>query len=293
VDDRSPGVGPALDPSRILLQWESRSYGGLGYDLRYDRSGPSYRPDVGFELRRDYFRLGDRIGYGWLPGADSPLERHRVSLVGSAYYRNADGSVETAEIGPEWEIFPKGGGSFTVGFRHWIEDLRTPFPLGGEVIVPEGRHTFQTGEVRMTMPGSHRLRTSLTLRAGSFYDGRMASFQVTPTWNASRHLRLSGMYELGRVAFPERSQAVNAHVGRIRAEAAPNVRYSALAFLQYSSLGNVVVGNLRLRYNPREGNDLYLVFNEHLNTHRALGYPRLPLSDSRTVMLKYTHTFGM
>ncbi len=49
--------------------------------------------------------------------------------------------------------------------------------------------------------------------------------------------------------------------------------------------------NVRLRYNFSEGNDLYLVYNEALNTDRHRETPFLPLTDTRTILVKYTYTF--
>ena len=49
--------------------------------------------------------------------------------------------------------------------------------------------------------------------------------------------------------------------------------------------------NARLRYNFREGQDLWLVWNEGLNLDRdVLGAPRLPRTNARTLTMKYTHT---
>ena len=63
--------------------------------------------------------------------------------------------------------------------------------------------------------------------------------------------------------------------------------------MQYNSARGAVIGNLRFRYNPRQGTDLYLVYNERLNTDRAVaGGPRRPLSSRRAVLLKYTYTFN-
>ena len=52
--------------------------------------------------------------------------------------------------------------------------------------------------------------------------------------------------------------------------------------------------NVRFRYNFAEGRDLWLVLNEGLVTDRLPdpASPRLPLSMSRTLILKYTHTWG-
>lgn len=69
-----------------------------------------------------------------------------------------------------------------------------------------------------------------------------------------------------------------------------STKFSASAFVQYDSAVDQVTANLRLRFNPREGNDLYLVFNEGLNTNRAREIPYRPYYSGRAVMIKYSYT---
>ena len=69
--------------------------------------------------------------------------------------------------------------------------------------------------------------------------------------------------------------------------------FSAAAFLQVDPGTDTLSANVRFRYNPREGVDLYLVYNEGWNTRRNLFLPAPPWSRGRTVMLKYTYTFNL
>jgi hypothetical protein len=51
--------------------------------------------------------------------------------------------------------------------------------------------------------------------------------------------------------------------------------------------------NFRFRYNPSEGADLFLVLNESLNSDRYSLTPRPPLSQTRTILVKYARTFTL
>lgn len=72
-------------------------------------------------------------------------------------------------------------------------------------------------------------------------------------------------------------------------------RKPAIAFLlaALSMHFNRVVANVRFRLNPREGNDLYIVYDEGLHTDIHRLTPGLPHSVGRTVLLKYTYTFRL
>lgn len=63
------------------------------------------------------------------------------------------------------------------------------------------------------------------------------------------------------------------------------------SFIQYNSLANLSMINFRLRYNPKDGNDLYLVYNEELNSGVDLANREVPFSKTRAIILKYVHTF--
>jgi len=130
------------------------------------------------------------------------------------------------------------------------------------------------------------------VEAGSFYDGWRTTFRVMPTWSFLPDLSLSGQYEYNRVKFTERGQELIAHLVQLRLLATLGTKFSILTFVQYNGADDLVIGNVRLRYNPREGNDLYLVYNEVLNTDRPGKVPYPPWSGSRAILLKYSYTFN-
>jgi hypothetical protein len=97
---------------------------------------------------------------------------------------------------------------------------------------------------------------------------------------------------LNVVRFPDRDQGFDSHLVRLRIQAALNTKLSLNAFMQLSNTAYYGAANVRIRYNFREGSDLWLVYNEGMNLDRYRSNPALPLSDARTLMLKYTYTFA-
>ena len=287
-DGGSPS--PALG-GRVRARFERRSSRGPVYDADLQWSGREYAPGIGFVTLEDFHRVGGRLGYAWMPGR-GPLRAHSLSLVGAAVLRNSDRTLEAGRQLAEWRFDTRGGSSGAVSAHRVRESLRDPFALPGGTGVPPGEYTFYrvTGGID---PGASRLfRVGARVEAGTFFDGWSGSASVRPTWNVSPRLELGAAYELNAVRFSARGQGFDAHVGQLRATAALNTRVSASALAQYSSLRDLLSAGLRLRYAFREGNDLFLVLNEGINTDRLAAEPALPLSGSRTVLLKYTHTFG-
>jgi hypothetical protein len=281
------------DRSFLRARWERRGADGLVYALDASRAGAAFDPQMGFRRRRDYTRLGDRISYGWRPGRDSPILRQALTLRGSGYRRNRDGSLESMSLGPEWTVETKRGHGLTVSTTRVEEDLETTFRLSPDAAVPPGRYRFQTAGLSYQPPNAALLRTSAGVEGGSFFDGWQALARIGPTWNLSRHLELGGLYQWSRVDFPDRDQRFTAHIARLRSRVMLDTRVSAAGFLQYNSALDAVFANLRLRYNASEGNDLYLVYNAGVNTDPRGFQPLRPLMDNHLFLIKYARTFGV
>jgi len=210
-------------------------------------------------------------------------------------FRNGDGSLESGQyaLWVQWET--KGGFGGWLEPKLFVEDVLDPFSIGGEGEIPAGRHEFADFQVALQMPAGRRLRTNLDARAGTFFDGTRAQIILGPTWNVSPNLELGADYQFTRLDFGDRDQRANIHLTRLRIRTAVDSRLSGNAFVQYSTTSDQVDLNVRVRYSFAEGTDLWLVYNEGLRTERdlLLDGPRLPLSQSRTLMLKYSYTFSL
>jgi hypothetical protein len=283
----------SLDPTKLRISWERRTINGLGYNLSYSRAGKAYDPGMGFEMREDYTRYGAQAHYGWIPGENSPINTHRISLGGSVTLSNQSQEVESAEFGPGWTGETKTGWGASFQPKYYQENLTEIFELSDEVEVPLGRYSYAGLEAMFYTPMGQKIGLMSLLQGGEFYDGTRLSWSFIPRWNPNSTWELEGFYEYNRVVFPERDQDLTAHLARLRILATLSTKVAVSAFVQYNGADNLVIGNLRFRYNPREGNDFYLVYNEVLNTDRYRESPALPRLDTRAILLKYSYTFNI
>ena len=90
-----------------------------------------------------------------------------------------------------------------------------------------------------------------------------------PSWSISSGLTLTGAYIYSNVIFPERNQHFISHIGRLKALVMFSTKLSLSAFIQYNSAEHLFLSNIRFRYNPREGNDFYIL----AGLHRLVGRP--------------------
>jgi hypothetical protein len=280
-----------LDASRIRMQWERRTIKGIGYDLSLSRAGKDYNPGLGFEFRENYTRFGDRIFYGWIPQKESKILNHQVGVNGYLFLDNMTSTTQSVELAPTWDVSFKSNAAMQARMRYSYENLADTFHLSDKVNIPTGSYQFYGLSGFYQTPSVKLINARIDMEAGSFYDGERLSIGLTPAWTLSRFLELSGFIQWNRVVFPERDQSYTATVSRLRAKASLNVKLSAEAFVQYNSAVNAISSNFRFRYNPREGNDFFLVVNQGNNTNRFRSDPHLPVMSGRTVVVKYTYTF--
>ena len=281
----------SAEPSRYYINWQRRSLRGLGYGLSFSGSGADYEPGVGFQLRDNYTRWVGSVWHGWFPGEKSWLFDHILKFDAFLFVRNGDHLVETLILAPSWRFDSKPGFAFSLTPSANYENVPAAFLLSERVEVPKGTYRFLNLKAEFETPSRRPLNVKLAMNAGSFYDGRRLSISAAPRWSALADLELGAFYEFDRLSFPDRSQRLNSHIARIRALYMLSTKFSTSAFLQYSSEARAVIGNIRFRYNPREGVDLYLVYDETLNTDRVRFFPVPPFSAGRTLMVKYSYTF--
>ena len=338
----APGYDP-LNGGRLTVEMERRRREAWEYHSVLAWAGADYDPGIGFSERNDFTLLDHTVSYTWLPPDPSSFIWHTFGVRGFAFLRNGDGSLESAEVGPEWEYAARDGTGAALEAKVIHEDLLQQFLLSQAVVVPSGSYTFFRigASYHETHTRLFQLRPSVN--AGTFYDGWQATAEITPIVYVSPHLEMAGGYQYSRVRFPDRATAdggagfglgdsvrinsgesvginsgesvgintgesvgintggsasasssrLDAHLFRVRIGTALNTRLSTNVFIQYNSVADAFSANVRFRYNFREGNDLWIVYNEGVNTDRYRSELVLPRTDNRTILVKYTHTFAL
>ncbi len=289
----SPNPPLDWDQSRLMVRWERRNQVGPGYAAEFIRSGPGYNAGMGFIFRNDFTSLELRPRYAWLVGARSPFRSVFVGAPGHSYWRNADHTVESADWSLQLGAELKSGENLQLTFRDNYESIRDPFEISGGADVVPGNFWFPQVEFGLEGARSASLRPTFLVGAGRFYDGSRVYLSAHPAWNPTRYVELGVDYDYNRIRFAQRNQRLDLHVVRLRIQTALNVHVSLATLLQYDNADDAIGINARFRYNFQEGRDLWFVYNEALNTDRPLLVaPRLPGTQRRAFLVKYTHTLG-
>ena len=284
----SSGAIDAGFASALLLR---RRAVGWNYQLGMTYSGPAFNPAVGVEVMNDYSYAGGGVSHGWAPGAGSTLRRHSAGVTGGLIRTNTDGRLDFAVMAAKWSYESAAGSQGSVGVNATRDELPAPFSLPNGVKVPAGAYTATTVNLDHRTPLGRPFVAQVGLDVGQFFDGWRVAPKIAPTWYASPHLELGGDYELNRIRFTERGDEFTSHLMRLRVRSAIDARWSASALVQYSSAAERLSANARLRFNVREGTDLWVVLDEGYRLDWDRSGALLPPPSGRSILVKYTHTF--
>lgn len=283
-----------VDGARFMFLWERRSRKGLGYDFAYSQSGTRYNPGIGFETIDDVITYRGGLRYGWLPGEKSLFFSHGPEFRFRYNQFITDGSLMTLNPQAGWTFMSKSqwqGNFFLVFNREYLKD---PMELiKDELYVNAGSYSFLNLRADVSTPQSKTFFTLFTTETGGYFGGNRISFRFEPTWNVSRHIEVAGAYNFDHISFPATDGEMTNHILGIKALYMFDTKLSINTFIQHNTADHSILTNLRLRYNPSEGNDFYFMFNEGRNTSLTREEPYFPVYSTRSFLLKYTYTFNL
>ena len=280
----------SVEDAFLAVEWRNTRAIGLAYNVGFARSGPEYRPGLGFESRRDFTAVTAGAGFGWRPGDESAVSSQGFTLAAATYLRNGDSTLESGNIDISYSLGLRSNHFFSAGLTASEDDLTQPFDLSDDAGVPIGRYRAVEGRVGYTMPIRYPLRTNVNASLGGFFDGTRRALTLSPFWTPTPRFKLTGTYQLNHITFDARDQTFIAHVARAQTELMFDTRISLSGLLQYNSAADDFSVNARLRINPREGTDLYLVYSESLLTDLGSAAILPPRSRGRTLLVKFSRT---
>jgi hypothetical protein len=277
-----------------LINWEHRNQKGFGYDFVYSWSGIQFNPGIGFEIKDNYQLVRTILQNGWFPKGDNFIRYHKLSLMTYGLWNTLNGLHETTNSQLKWNFEAKKGFSGNIAADWFGEQISDTLSLGNDQAqVLPGKYSFCSFSAGYLTSAAHALSAEFSANAGKFYDGSKISLYANPMLNIGSGFNLGITYYLDFVKFPTRSKSFTNHIPGIKGLLTLTTKTELSAFVQYNTGVDKVVTNFRFRYNPREGNDLYIVYNEGLNTNISRVVPALPHSSGRTILLKYTYTFNL
>ena len=178
------------------------------------------------------------------------------------------------------------GDGFGAAFQRDREVLLEDFEISDGVVIPAGDYEYDGISFELSAANERALAGDLEVDAGDFFGGEIISIETGFAWRPNRSLFLGLGYEYNDVELPGGDFVTR--LIQIDANYAFNARWSWVNLIQYDNESGSVGVNSRLRWNPREGQDLYIVLNHGFD---AVGFFSGLDSTVSQFSVKYTHMF--
>lgn len=283
----------SLDPTFFSIELQRRAEQGLLYEVKYAYWGKTFDPRAGFVFVNDIQEIRSSLGYGWFPEEKSPIFNYSIGTDFDIKKRMSDNEIETMQIAPEFRMDLKSGYGMFVSYGYNQEGLLYDFNLPNNIVVTAGKYSFWGLRTHFNTPRTKKVVVSFGVDGGGFYSGNQFSANVEAEFNLSSSFQLSAFYNYDKVKFEKTNQQFSNNLARLKATYMLNTKLSMSAFMQYNQLENILITNYRLRYNPRDGNDFYLVLNDSRYADKSELSPVPPSFLNQTILVKYTHTFRL
>lgn len=284
----------SLHNTFATLIWERRSETHLKYTFKYWYAGEQFNPMMGY-LQRSKMQMADgMIQYGFMFPRTSKWFQFTPSIEYTRYDRLTDNQLESATTTAMIQLVSRKRLQLSLSATYDQEGVSAPYYVSPKenVMVNAGRYHFWYSEFKIDLPKTLKWYWNSSFKYGGFYDGHTVNWTFAPRFNISQSLQLEASYQLNYVKFTDRNQSTTLHNIGFKALYMFDTKWSVNLYTQYQSKLDNMSTNARLHFNPKEGSDFYLVFNDDRYFKRFNNGPiKLPSYNSSTIMLKYTYTF--
>ena len=282
------------DNTRIAVQFDRRKQDGWFYRGAYEFSGKDFNPGMGFLLREKHHNFYASLNHGKFntDNKKNTFQYRRWMLVNSDLYFTTDFSdVLTWYNRSQWtgRFFNNDQISFFGQLQY--EFLEEPLDFSEKITIETGDYFFAFLGASYSSGFQRAFKIPVSFEYGSFFDGTNFQLRLSPEWSINEHFTLEGSWRMNYLNFNDRDLSEWINVPQFRLNWAYNLHLSGSITGQYNSLSDQIFASARIRYNFKDGSDLYLVYNQGYNSDRNMVNPRLPYYNDQLFAMKYTYTF--
>ncbi len=237
---------------------------GFEFGAQYHVVQERFRPPLGFANRVGVRLASVAVGHNRVRSGPVQIREvsHALSLERWEFLDT--GRVQTQELDVDYLTLRTPAGdrlrlTFTANQEGLLDGEQPLDDIG--IVVPGGDFRFNRHAISLRSAGHRPLSGRLDLRFGDFLNGERTRIRPELEWVPNRHLRFAVEYDYNRYDFPEAS-AVTREV-TVRNGIAFNSALSLQTLAQYDNVSDDIGLNMRFRYNPAAGQDIWFVLNHN------------------------------
>jgi hypothetical protein len=263
-------VGAGLAASAWLYQ--QKNWGYLGIITQY--VSEDYLPGTGFLAFNDFMLLSPAIDLDirpkWLPKF---VRSYGPDANADFFWRASDGSFSQGIVNfSPFDLVWETGGQLELRFQQEWQNLDNVFsPLG--IQIEPGNYNFGRYFLSFDSDFSRKIAGAITYGNGSFYDGRLESYDFDIRLSPSPYIEITASYEINQFSnLGTDDTDLTAELLSTRARLALNPRVQLIGNYQWNSANQANIWNVRLSWEYRPLSFIFLVFNNN----ESEGFPSQP-----------------
>lgn len=144
------------------------------------------------------------------------------------------------------------------------EQLFEPWEIVDGVFIPAGTYSFSRIQGEIGTAESRPVSGALSAETGDFFSGTRTDFEAEVGWRPSSHFNISATYETNIVDLPEGDFTVDVVQVNLNILFSPDLVWNLTH--QWDSESETYGLNSRIRWTIKPGSDLFLVFNQEMDT---------------------------
>ena len=260
---------------------------GLEGRIELSRIEENFDPALGFVNRANVTRREAAIGYTTRP-EQGKLRLFEHALSYQEFERISGGLQSSRVFFQPIELETSSGDAFGTEITHEREVLLEDFEIAEGIVIAPGDYEFTRYGIEVAAARERTFAPRFEITTGGFFSGDRLELVGGFDWRPTNRVFLGIGYEYNDVELPEGD--FTTRLIQVNANYAINSRWSWVNLLQYDNVSGSAGLNSRLRWNPRAGQDLYVVLNHGFGAAGAFSGLE---SQRAQFSIKYTHTFRL
>ncbi len=270
----SPGIEDGDHSFKIRSDYE---WNGWSVRTAYTEVGAGFNPEVGF-LQRQAFRKPEfRVLYQWRMHGKLGLLELRPHVSYHSFW-NFQGQQETKylHIDNHWEW--TSGLEIHTGVNLTTEGVLAPFQIYKEVTVPVG--TYQHSEAQLVFRTNESKTISISTRhiLGGFFGGERYANSVSMRLRLGDKFNTEFSLQQNDIKLEEGDFTTRLFASRTAYAFRPDIYLQGL--IQYNSIQEIWLANLRFGWLQKANAGLFVVYNEVRGAQQI---------NNRSFTVKYSH----
>jgi hypothetical protein len=263
------------------FEWSPDRY---GVTVEHLKVGDAFNPEAGFVRRVNFEKTSGQLRFSPRPQSIESVRKFTTEA-SIDYFVNGNGAVETRIQGASFNTEFESSDQLSIEATDNYEALFVPFPVGGDVSIPEGGYNFRDATLSYTLGQQRRFSGTVALQAGEFYDGTITALTVSGARYAIlKQFSVEPSVSINRIELPYGNFTQKLYRARSDYGFSPRMFLSAL--LQYNSADRTFSSNVRYRWEYIPGSELFVVWtDEHDTRPNSIGLR------NRAFVVKVTRLF--